>query len=149
MADEAEDREADADANATLQIPDNRDEEDETHEDEFGISAYADEEVDVVWRFFNKRICYYTNHSAKDAFGEVVEVWQHEDCAQDRDEGEEDGAHRRKTTSRGINLRSSVAAESRKCHEQAASNVGSAQCNELTVRRYGHCDALFGRIAAA
>ena len=67
----------------------------------------------------------------------VVEVWQQEHHAEDSDQAEEDGTHRRLATCAGVDLAAAVASKGWNRHEQSSKHVGHTQSDQLSVRRHG------------
>lgn len=148
VADETKDRETNANTNAALEIPKDGHDEDETHQDELRPATDTEEELDVVRCFFDEGIGHDGDHGTEHSFWKVIKGRQEKEGCQEGDEGEEDGAHGRQPTGRRIHLGTTVAAKGRESHEQATSDVGGPERDELAVCREGHGDAVLAFAAA-
>ena len=68
----------------------------------------------------------------------VVEVRQQPNRADDRDDRQQDTAHRRLSTRAGVDLTSTVASKSWDGHEDTTDHVSKTKSNQLSVRRDCH-----------
>lgn len=64
----------------------------------------------------------------------IVKVRQHEENTDNRDQRQEDAAHRRLPTSRSIDLTPSITSKGRQTHKKPTKDIRDAQCNQLSVR---------------
>ena len=149
MADEAQDGEADPDPDTALEVPDDGDSEDEAHEEKFRPAADLEEELDVVWCFFDQRVGDDRDHGAQNALGEVVEIRKEKDGGEDCDDGEEDVGHGCQTAGAGVDFGTSIATEGGECHEETACHVRGAEGDEFAVCAEGKLYAILGVVAAS
>lgn len=67
------------------------------------------------------------------AYGEVVEVGEHEEDAEKGDEAEDDTAHWRAAARRSVDFAAPIAAKRRQSHEAPANDIGHPQRHEFAV----------------
>jgi hypothetical protein len=68
----------------------------------------------------------------------VIKVWQQKVNADNRDQRQEDTAHRRSASSALVDFASSIATEGWQSHEHTTDQICHTKCNELAIGRGKH-----------